>query len=165
MSVIGILQIPVLTDGFYALENSSTANTAIPYQNMNEYILNNELNAVSVGWFTNKNIVVYSDGQIVPKVLLQLHPHLTFDDEYKNSMNNLETYVDVNKPNLYIVYTYSNLPDCTTESLSNYSSDHFVCAQFYLIESAAQRNEKTLSIIDFPLPDGTSYLRAFEFVD
>ena len=159
-----ITQIPILIEGYGILENNPTAHTSFPYNNLNLYIKDNSLEPISLSWYTNKNIVVYSNGEIVPEVHTHLHPRLELNDEFKKSMKPLESITTLEKNNLFIVYVYPEIPDCSISPLPNKFESHYKCAQFYLVESAAERNNKQLEIIDFPLPDDTPYIRTFRMI-
>jgi len=66
---------------------------------------------------------------------------------------------------LFVMYTYPEMPNCSEVPVPSEKNFGYKCAQAFLIESAAERNNKSLEIIDFPLPDGNPYLRSFRFLD
>jgi len=170
--VIILTQLPFLIDNYKILENDPTANTHIPYQNLASYLNEKNLTPVSMGWWTDRTMVVYTNGEYAPVILYSGVPMNTeFNDSLKENMKPLEQHsLEANRNYLseeflFVMYTYPEMPNCSEVPVPSEKHFGYKCAQAFLIESAAERNNKSLEIIDFPLPDGNPYLRSFRFLD
>jgi len=54
------------------------------------------------------------------------------------------------------------------KKLSSVNEDnltHYMCIESYFVEQAAIRTDKSLEVIDFPLPDGTPFLRTYRVIN
>lgn len=170
--VIILTQLPFLIDNYKILENQPNANAHIPYQNLASYLNEKNLTPVSMGWWTDRTMVVYTNGEHPPVLLRSNVPmNIEFNDSFKENMRTLEQYSLLYNRNylseefLFVMYTYPEMPNCSELPVPSEKQFGFKCAQAFLIESAAERNNRSLEIIDFPLPDGNPYLRSFRFLD
>ena len=163
--IIGIVltQIGIIVEGFNVLENSKTASVHVVYENLSDYLNKNKLIPVTFDFFTHKGFLFNTNGEHIPLVIHGIWEAPEFNDKVRKSMENAESLGVVDKKYLFIIYSYPQLKQCDTDSNSGGWSNQ--CAQFYFVESAAERNELKLETIDFNLPDGTPYLRAIKFVD
>ena len=158
MIVVIILQIPIVIEGYAMMESASTAHANVPYERLNSYLKENNLQPVSLGWWTTRLLPVYTNGEQVPKIVSLPRE---FNDETKQSMVPMESLGLLSNQYLFTVYVFPEIPKCSQYPVST----EYVCSQIYFVESAANRNNKKVEIVDFPLPDGTPYLRTLRFID
>lgn len=162
--IITLTQIPLLVNGFDVMENTSTANTIHVYEELNFYMAENNLKPVSFDFFTAKIIPFYSNGEFVPVVLpweLQTKPEL---NKFREPMTKIEN-LDFNSDNyVFIIYAYPSPPDCSKLTTEQLNQDP-VCFAISFVEKVAIRDNAKLEIIDFMLPDGTSFIRTMRIMD
>lgn len=164
--VIILVQIPTLASGFRALETDPSTKINIPYEKLNSYLEKNNLVPVSLGWFTDRTPVFYSNGKHVPILIPgNTIPAGVLNETTKQNMVKLESLNLLDTKYAFLLYLYPNEPDCGKMNDVNTITSAPVCADTYFVESAANRNHLNLEKVDFPLPDGTPYLRVLRFMN
>ena len=73
--------------------------------------------------------------------------------------------LDFNSDNyVFIIYAYPSPPDCSKLTTEQLNQDP-VCFAINFVEKVAIRDNAKLEIIDFMLPDGTSFIRTMRIID
>jgi len=157
-----LIQIPFIINNYDILENAPNSKAHIPYENLNVYLKENNLKPVSLSWHTDRNMVVYTNGEQAP-ILLDMRTSQEGYPENKKTWMQLETTEFFTDKHLFVSHIYPKVPDCPLSPLPE--NIEMKCMPYYLMESASKRTEKELKIIDFPLPDGKAYLRTFQIVN
>jgi hypothetical protein len=164
--VIILIQIPTLASGYRSLETDPSTKANIPYENLNSYLEKNNLVLVSLGWFTDRTPVFYSNGKHVPILIPgNTIPTGILNETTEKNMVKLESLNLLDTKYAFLLYLYPKEPDCSKGYDPHPVALAPVCADAYFVESAANRNHLNLDKIDFPLPDGTPYLRVLRFVN
>lgn len=168
-SVVAVLifsQIPILVQGYELLETSPTAFSYVSYEQLNNFIKANNLTPISTDWSVIRLLTPYTNGeQILHSSGVSFSPYMEFGPKEKESMTKLESLNLLNEKYLFVTNIYPIAPQCSKYPLNQAYQDQYRCAQIYFIQSAADRNNKHVKIVDFPLPDGTPFLRAYRFVN
>jgi len=155
--LIGSTQIPTIISGFDYIRDSSTAQTAGVYDEINSYMSQNHLKAVSLDFFTAKVIPFYSEGKVIPVVMRWTLPQNSELDKLREPMSEIDT-LDLRSNYIFLVYSYPNFPDCTHPSFEQKP----VCDDLSYIENYASKNNLKAQKTNFLLPDGTDFVTGFE---
>ncbi|MBS3168836.1 hypothetical protein J4216_06925 [Candidatus Woesearchaeota archaeon] len=147
------------------MDNASTSQTAYVYDTISDYLKEKNLKATTSSWGIIRNLVVYSNGEYTPNIFHIGSPGMNFNENTKETIPTMESLGLLDKNNIFLVMLFPETPDCSNYPQSQPFDVGHKCAELYFIDSAATRNNKTLEIINFNLPDGTDYIRAYRIVN
>jgi 4-amino-4-deoxy-L-arabinose transferase-like glycosyltransferase len=161
-------QIPAIIANYDTMENDPTSGVEESFNELVKYIENNEFESMALSWYVWKLLPIYSGGEIAPIPVKQSYigPAMEFGDNITpNSLQNLESIVSIDSDKIFISYIFPSMPNCEPIPKTNSGDSHYKCAQFLLMSQSAERNNKKLEVKDFPLPDGTPYIRTYRIMD
>lgn len=162
LTIIFILQIPVIAQGYDFLESLDSRFSPLIYDKLENHIITNNLTPVTLYNNIDKELLTNFNGKIIPYFLkFQCYDWVPKNDQCKiNFAHKFNNVYD----KLFVVYTFYEEIDCSKVNRHTPTTAR-VCASIASIKNTADKLNKEVIETDFSLPNGDPFIKTYQIIN